>query len=65
MADIEHHARAIEAAIWAAREDGFELTDDDGQLIWRGDLWEIRNGVPTDSFRSIQFPTESLEDRQI
>ncbi|KDQ65724.1 hypothetical protein [Streptomyces sp. NTK 937] len=62
MADIEHHARAIEAAIWAARKDGFELCDDDGVIIWRGELWEIRNGQTTDDFRTIQFPTESLED---
>lgn len=64
MADIEHHARAIAAAIWAAREDGFELCDDDGVIIWRGELWEIRDGQPTDDFRTIQFPTESLDDKQ-
>ncbi|NYE44236.1 hypothetical protein [Streptomyces fulvorobeus] len=64
MADIEYHARAIEAAIWAAREDGFELCDDDGRIIWRGELWEIREGQTTDDFRTIRFPTESLDEAQ-
>ncbi|WDM16720.1 hypothetical protein J3S85_37785 [Streptomyces lavenduligriseus] len=58
---LEDHARAIEAAIWAARADGFELTDDDGDIIWRAALWEFRDGQITDDFRTLQMPTESLE----
>ncbi|MFF4478717.1 hypothetical protein ACFY1A_17105 [Streptomyces sp. NPDC001520] len=57
---IEEHAEAIEAAIWAARADGFEMTDDDGEIIWRAELWEIRNGEITDDFRNLHMPTISL-----
>ncbi|KUF18835.1 hypothetical protein [Streptomyces silvensis] len=59
---IDEHAAAIEAAVWAARADGFELTDDDGEVIWRAELWEFREGQITDDFRLVRMPTESLED---
>lgn len=60
---LEEHARAIEAAIWAARADGFEMTDDDGYIIWRAELWEFRDGEITDDFRDLKMPPESLEKR--
>ncbi|MBT2412658.1 hypothetical protein J7I94_19180 [Streptomyces sp. ISL-12] len=59
---LEDHARAIEAAVWAARADGFELTDDDGVIIWRAELWEFRAGQATDAFETLNMPTESLEE---
>ncbi|MER7922157.1 hypothetical protein ABTY96_03300 [Streptomyces sp. NPDC096057] len=58
---LEEHAHAIEEAIWAARKDGFEMTDDDGVIIWRATLWEFRDGESTDAFKTLRMPTESLE----
>ncbi|MEU1074314.1 MULTISPECIES: hypothetical protein [unclassified Streptomyces] len=53
---LEEHARAIEAALQAAADDGYELDNGDGWSLPTVELNEIREGDFVGEPVSIQVP---------
>ncbi|WP_051809737.1 hypothetical protein [Streptomyces sp. NRRL S-378] len=53
---LEEHARAIEAAIQAAADDGYELDNGSGSPIYRMDLNEVCDGDTTESYVELSLP---------